>query len=192
MRLRTLAGVIVGLAITSTARADTIETFNVDGTGTVTSSAYFGMTSPSFPVGSATGSLTMDTTTGTILAFALSCSDDDFSTSASLSQVTPSSSTYATVLSDYYSFSISDSDSSATNFVNFSSGSFVLEDEGEHGGDPYGRVFQTYEGTISAANTITPEPSSFTLLGTGLLGIAGMLQRRLYKSRVSRSSLELN
>lgn len=42
-------------------------------------------------------------------------------------------------------------------------------------GDPYD---VEVNGVISAANTVTPEPSSIALLGTGMLGIAGVLRKR--------------
>lgn len=38
-------------------------------------------------------------------------------------------------------------------------------------------VGQVFNGTLTAV-TVTPEPSSFALLGTGMLGIAGVLKRR--------------
>lgn len=34
-------------------------------------------------------------------------------------------------------------------------------------------------GTVTQAAAVTPEPSSFALLGTGLLGIAGLIKRKL-------------
>lgn len=33
-------------------------------------------------------------------------------------------------------------------------------------------------GLAPAASSITPEPSSFALLGTGLLGVAGVMRKR--------------
>ena len=179
MSLRTVAGVILSIAFAAAARADTIETFSVSGTGTVTGAAYYGQSPTLLPDGIATGSLTIDTTTGTILAFSVIGTDGDFGTSASLDQVIPSSSVYADISSEYYSLWIDDSDPAANDFVNFSSGSFVLQDEGQHGGDPYGRIFQSYAGTISAEDTVTPEPSSFILLGTGLLGLGCVFSKRL-------------
>jgi len=45
----------------------------------------------------------------------------------------------------------------------------------------YGSGSQTFAiyGTSSAARTVTPEPSSFLLLGSGLAGLAGFIKRKM-------------
>ena len=56
----------------------------------------------------------------------------------------------------------------------FLTGTFALQNDGFGDVDYRG----DFDLQISASSSVTPEPSSFALLGTGVLGVAGVVRRR--------------
>ncbi len=166
-----LGCVAVFALASSTAKADTV--FNVSGESNAANGQSCGSAC------AFSGTMTIDTTVGTIDG--LDISFPGLSAFTTLHEEYPSGSDYTVVAensgaaADLLSLSFTTTNSGT--LVGFQSGSI---ESGNVSGLLDATVYYTIlSGTISAAPSPTPEPSSLALLGTGILGFAGILRKRL-------------
>lgn len=176
MRTRSLAAGLIALIAASTlAKADDIVSFTISGTPAISYDPY-----PSPPPNpTETGTFTYDFTTNTVLSNTVSLTDGYLDAST---YFTPTQ--YATAPTYGYCNDVLGCD---IGNLTMSGGMFSIGVYGHFGPSP-GQFFAEqafYDGTITPSTTsaVSPEPSSFVLLGTGILGVAGTLRRRYLGAR---------
>jgi hypothetical protein len=167
VRMRLLAIAAVLLSVSLGARADTFTTFDISGTlasGSVLS-----------------GTITLDSTTGVVTAGDVKASSPD-SLSFGSAIYQDCTSYGGDCLLGLYS-----SSSFPALVLVFDGSTYVGYDGGALGSEsePANGVFSDVEFStgsdilIQGALTPTPEPSSFALLGTGVLGFVGVVRRKI-------------
>lgn len=164
MRLRCVLPVTVMLASTLVAHADTMSTFSVNATGGgFTLAGDFALDTT---MGSVTGSNLL--VAGPSLDDPLTFVDDGEAgrTAYNITWIGDAT-TYGP--GDYYYMLLN----GTSTLQNFSGGPFYFS----------GEVNEIdLEGTAVLTSTVTPEPSAIFLVGTGLLGVVGVVRRRYYES----------
>ena len=181
MRLRTLAAVATTvLSLSVAAHADTLTTYKVDN-----------------QAGSSLGTLTLDETLGTITNLTLTTATGTTFSGAPLTSVyNPNVDEYTSTFNDAgfgLQFNLftdtlvgytptEDKSCKTTSYLCDYLANVYTGSVPTGGATPVAGPISTFEGNLVATTgtgtSVTPEPSSIALLGTGLLSIAGVVRRR--------------
>lgn len=161
MRLHSLMAVVL-LSSGHAARADTISTFTIKG-----ASQFYGMAGDYNTI---SGTAVIDTTNGRVQNISFTAGG------VTESGVDSQSGTNIYVGAGDVDFTIS-----GNTLIGFKGDNFNLRQLG----DNYVGQVSLSSSTTGALSpsSVTPEPSSIALLGTGLLGVAGLMKRRLLSEK---------
>ena len=186
MRFTLLAFSACVLAVAIPSRADNLSTYNftASGSGNSVISGSFTFT--------ASGSVTIDTTTNTLASFTETNSLGD-SVDTTIDTPTTISDAASTTVADFgldtVDFSTPIADDFQLSLYNPTPGTYAICTSSTSCGttsgesvyfffDPFPISSAEFDSATLTPATVTPEPSSFALLGTGILGFAGAVRRR--------------
>lgn len=164
MRLSLFAAAAALLSASLAAHADILTTFTVTGT---------------FPDSTLAGTITIDTTTGSATAIDVSLSSPEATTFTTISSQVPA---YGGA-NEYEINTIAGNEElqlllNSASLIGYTGGSLTTppyDSDLEVNGQFYEDLTS---GQVTVPTSVTPEPSSIALLGTGLLGVAGVVRKR--------------